>query len=258
MDGAVPAEPWTASAVEWNSTSAVLLRLYQVATCAQYLDGPNVLDPLMRDAKNFKPETENAIKNMRSYITAGVKAVEEYSGPNRTLLNNFPNQLEAGSFFQRAKTVLNGFCKFIIYQLIDEATPIADELSKVTPTYSHIIGDEDVNLPLAKRHIFNYPAKETLNNLTLKLSAYMTEIGRLHTQWGLSPALDVDDITKDGIAHLKGVYGAGRKVVSSIAALNIIFNLKDKDKPAQASFLLTNAKDSMPGSLKKELQSFVR
>ena len=133
-------------------------------------------------------------------------------------------------------------------------------MSKVTPTYSHIIGDEDVNLPLAKRYIFNYPAKETLNDLTLKLSAYMTEIGRLHTQWGLSPALDVDDITKDGIAHLKGVYvyGAGRKVVSSIAALNIIFNLKDKDKPAQASFLLTNAKDSMPGSLKKELQSFVR
>ncbi len=84
---------------------------------------------------------------------------------------------ECQSWLGKAEVVLQCLCRSFVQQQLQS---LADEVSKVTPKYDHVITNETTHLSLANRHLGGWPSKDILNSKTVMLHQALANLRQRH------------------------------------------------------------------------------
>jgi len=146
----------------------------------------------------------------------------------------------------------------LVRVLLESCTKVATELSSFTPEWSHIVDDKSYKKALARKHLLGHASRPLMNEKAQQLNGMMVQCGNMFKTVGLGELVKDDPEFADQIVHVNGIFGKARKAISINAALNVIIELTGQQQIERASFVYTNQRDDLPGSLTEELNNIVK
>ena len=161
------------------------------------------------------------------------------------------------SWLRNVEMIMRFLCRTLVDHNVQSVVTLADEVSKVTPKYDHVATSDKVHTTLAKRHLLGWPSKEALNAKTILLHQALAGLRGRHAEWQLSPALVVDPAWKEELESVDVIFDSAKMAIATMAAVNILINLKGPAQVDQASQFLTKNRDQVPKSLATALDNIV-
>jgi hypothetical protein len=160
---------------------------------------------------------------------------------------------ECQSWLGKAAFVVRG----LVYQQLQAAAALADEVSKVTPKYDHVITSETIHHALAKKHLAGWPSKDILNSKTVLLHQALASFRQRHAAWQLSPVLAADTAWQEELGNVNVVFDSAKLAIATMAAVNVMLMPKNKDQAEAATVFLLKNRDSLAKSLVQALEGIV-
>ena len=247
-----------ASKDDWALIADTFIVLHQIATTFLYLNKRFVQQAvaLGRETEFLKVEIENGVHHLRTNICQGTLLFKKIDG--RTEFYNMPAPCpklqHLYDWLTEASESCTMFCKSVFAQLVEDVLELSAQTEKATPRYEHFANDKIFNRPLCKKNLLGWPSRDLLNTLSVRLFNAMSELSRLYTEWKFEPKLINHSAEwSESIATISSVYASARAAVSTIAAVNVILELKDPEKHDQADFILKSKRKDLPITIAQEL-----
>ena len=213
-------------------------------------------DPVARDG-TFKSELERAIDfafatstKMLAELSACKDEWLEDEGAAPWLL--VLRQMK--QWFSLAVKAIRKVARYVVGKMVVAAASGAEALQRVTPPFAHIAGDGFWNPKLAKQHLLRWPSRVELNAHISQMFMQLAACQRLHTQWGMVPALTEDEDFRADILGAQSAFDAAKLAVAVIACANILLEMKGSARTEKADDMLTRAaRMQLPRALVTEL-----
>jgi hypothetical protein len=229
----------------------VLMGLFQVAVCMEYLDSRfKDVESVVRDGL-IKPEVENALRHLTDYSGACIDKLDKLSidGVLLSIPEPFP-KLEAGmEYLTSVSQATTAFARDCIDCLLEHGTTIASTMARRTIDFQHMVNDITINKTLVVKHLLKSASRVPLNESSKKAKDLMAEVGRLHAAWRCGPELEKDETFGDAVTHLRTTYKTARHAITIITCCSVLYELTGAKQQTECSYMLTNKKSVLPKAL---------
>lgn len=185
--------------------------------------------------------------SVRSDMILGIAPAVVWSEPT----------IGCGEWFAAAQAAAEQLSVYLVGKMVAALASLSRNLLEVTPPFNHIAGDQFFNARLARQQLLGWPRRGELNERSVALFRAMSAVSRLHTQWGLSPALGQDERFAEDLASAQRTFQSARTAICVIAAVNVVVELRDQEQVAGATDLLRRKVEGMPLALQAQLEKIV-
>ena len=145
--------------------------------------------------------------------------------------------------------------RFVVGKMVVGASVLGVELQKATPSFAHVVGDDFWNPKLAHQSLLQRPRRQELNTLTSSLLMQLAACQRLHTQWGMAPALADDEHLRADVLSAQSIFGTAKLTLGVIACCNVLLEMSGAVRAEKADEMLScGSKMSLSRALLSELQ----
>lgn len=144
--------------------------------------------------------------------------------------------------------------RVLLVKLLDQLGTLSLEVQKVTPRHENVLGEAHFSLPLAKKHLLNWPSRGLLSTKLKALFGGIADLQRMQTEWTLAPTLQDCPSTRDQVTSVNMIYENGKLSVTIIAAVNVIAELSGQNQKDSADRLLQSKRGILPAALIEQLE----
>ena len=218
-------------------------------------------DACLREHR-LKVEVERAISWMRVTMLSELDWMKSVSEDDVVKLDSYSLVVP----FTKYSIWMRGFeqllpllCRTTVKILVSATSTLAGDVDKCTPGHNHIVMEDRINIPLAKKNLLGWNRRDALTTSSVNLFHCMAACSRLYEEWGVGRSkIEEDPDFEDATISNLSVFGSAKQAVSIIAALNVICDLQGQQQKASAVKLLSSASDhatTMPKSIMDKLEA---
>ena len=125
--------------------------------------------------------------------------------------------------------------------------------SMTRPDWRNFITDATFTRSLATKHLLTHTAKNALGHQTGAQHDFVESVAEHFAKWGV-PKMSENPHTAGDYSNCARIYDFAQETIFVVAAVVILLETKPKEQPSQAAAVMsTQAGQSLPGALKKEL-----
>ena len=128
--------------------------------------------------------------------------------------------------------------KALILKALEKMLALSEEVDKYIPKYKHIANNTQFNICLCQKKGLESPNRDKLNEKSMEFFRSIRDLSRLHAGWGLKPQIDEDGLYEDVLGKCTSVWEKARDVVSVVATVKLIVELKGDEQKEAARKLL--------------------
>ena len=128
--------------------------------------------------------------------------------------------------------------RFCVGLAVNGLGDLGNELLALTPRYDHVVSDSSFSPALAKKQVLMCEGRKSLNGKTIALFKALSECSRIHTSLALGVPLREDQEWKETVDAANAIYEEARRAIAVVAGLNVLFELKGKEKGEQVATVL--------------------
>lgn len=142
----------------------------------------------------------------------------------------------------KAQTALQ---RHILSLCVDAAGEKAMQVIQATPHYEHLNVSSKLNLAAANKLLVQWPSRGALNDGFRSLFKCLQDMSRLHCSWEFAVSLKDDAQWGEQVMTANTAFQNAKSALATIAAINIIANVRGKPQVEAAEKLLAK-KENIP------------
>lgn len=239
---------------------AMCMPLSQVMSSLMYLQARLSGDePLVREFL-LKDEIETAFNVARTTTMRQLETLKAAQVPEsiQAIKWRSPALVTSQVWFQAVSDFMPALATHIITNLIPSTRELAMAVRGFTPKTAHLASGEKFAVSLARKSLLNWPSRQQLNEKTKALFSNLAHLSRLHTQWCIAGSLKENELWKDDMDEAHGIFDDAKSAMTTIAAVNIIAELKGDEQKERAADMLQKQRLSLPKNIVAELERLAK
>jgi hypothetical protein len=238
----------------WNLTLYVLelfTDMHEVALTIGWLKQFALQDKQALANHRLKCEVEGAVKHLDNNLDSARAALMDdvFTEIAKVELPWSVGIDDARGWVGAAVTLSCKIKRWLVTVLLDDTQNMAEQLSKSTPTYEHVVSKNHYHRKLAKKQLIDPAKDEQLAGDSAALCLSMQNVSATHVKFGLTPALKEDVGLAEKIAFCQSIYTKAREAVMVIAAVRISETMTGKEACDEAKDMLGRRRSTLPQPL---------